>query len=100
MRYAEQQLEKKSHRATAGRWLSAWLLSCSAALTASAPAQVVLPGSGLINTVAGGSSIGYWGDGGAATSAELYDPYGVAVDTAGNIYIADMGNYRIRAVGH
>jgi sugar lactone lactonase YvrE len=52
----------------------------------------------LIATVAGNGVQGYLGDGGAATSAELYNPYGVAVDTAGNLYIADSGNHRIRKV--
>jgi hypothetical protein len=54
--------------------------------------------AGIINTVAGDGIAGYSGDGGAATSAELNVPYGVAVDNAGNIYIADYGNERIRKV--
>jgi sugar lactone lactonase YvrE len=54
--------------------------------------------SGIISTVAGGGTQGYSGDGGAATSARLYNPYGVALDAAGNIYIADLGNCRIRKV--
>jgi trimeric autotransporter adhesin len=45
--------------------------------------------SGIISTVAGNGIAGYNGDGIAATAAELYDPYGVAVDGSGNIYIAD-----------
>ena len=56
----------------------------------------VTPG-GTITTVAGGT-YGYSGDGGPATSAELYEPTGVAVDGAGNLYIADSGNQRIRKV--
>jgi hypothetical protein len=54
--------------------------------------------SGNISTVAGNGTGGYGGDGGAATSAELNSPYGVAVDRAGNIYIADYANNRIRKV--
>jgi sugar lactone lactonase YvrE len=54
--------------------------------------------TGDIDTVAGNGTAGYFGDGGAATSAALKYPYGVAVDTANNIYIADEGNNRIRAV--
>ena len=57
----------------------------------------VNPG-GVISTVAGNGTQGYSGDGGPATSAELYYPYGVAVDTAGNLFIADEGNNRIRMV--
>jgi hypothetical protein len=53
---------------------------------------------GNITTVAGNGTCGYSGDGGAATSAELAGPMAVAVDSPGNIFIADTGNYRIRAV--
>jgi sugar lactone lactonase YvrE len=53
---------------------------------------------GTITTVAGNGTPGYSGDGGAATSAELYGPTGVAVDSSGNIYIADYENNRIRKV--
>jgi hypothetical protein len=61
-------------------------------------AQTISPNSGIISTVAGDGVQGYSGDGGAATSAELYDPIGVAVDAAGNIYTADTYNHRIRKV--
>jgi sugar lactone lactonase YvrE len=55
--------------------------------------------SGIITTVAGiGDSGGYSGDGGSATSAKLNKPQGVAVDTDGNLYIADTENHRIRKV--
>ncbi|MCX6615362.1 MAG: SBBP repeat-containing protein, partial [Acidobacteria bacterium] len=55
--------------------------------------------SGIITTAAGkGPPPGFSGDGGLATSASLYSPTGVAVDTAGNLYIADKGNNRIRKV--
>ena len=43
-------------------------------------------------------SAGFSGDGGPATQAELNDPLGIAVDAAGNLYIYDTGNYRIRMV--
>ena len=55
-------------------------------------------GSGTITTVAGIGSAGFSGDGGPATSAELSDPYGVAVDGSGNLYIADTLNHRVRKV--
>ena len=54
--------------------------------------------SGTITTVAGNGKIGYSGDGGPATSAQLQYPYGVAVDGAGNLYIADRYNNVIRKV--
>jgi len=53
---------------------------------------------GVISTVAGNGSAGFTGDGGPATSAKLSDPSGVAIDGAGNIYIADDSNNRIRKV--
>ena len=53
---------------------------------------------GTISTVAGTGSSGVSGDGAAATSAQLSQPYDVAVDSAGNFYIADRVNSRIRRV--
>jgi sugar lactone lactonase YvrE len=53
---------------------------------------------GTISTVAGNGSFGFSGDNGAATSAQLNQPEGVAVDKAGNLYIADTGNHRVRMV--
>jgi uncharacterized protein (TIGR03437 family) len=53
---------------------------------------------GIITTVAGTGTQGFSGDGGPAISAQLYRPSGVAVDHAGNLYIADMLNRRIRKV--
>jgi hypothetical protein len=58
----------------------------------------VVPSTGDIKTVAGNGSLGFSGDGGAATSAELSDPEAVFVDAAGNVFIADAGNSRIREV--
>ena len=54
--------------------------------------------TGIINTIAGNGTAGYSGDSGAATSAKLHTPYGVAVDSSGNIYIADTANNRVREV--
>ena len=53
---------------------------------------------GTVSTVAGNGTAGYSGDNGPATSAELAAPRGVAVDAAGNLYIADSNNSRIRKV--
>jgi trimeric autotransporter adhesin len=54
--------------------------------------------SGSITTIAGNNTEGYSGDNGLATSASLYAPSSVAVDSAGNLYIADSGNNRVREV--
>lgn len=53
---------------------------------------------GVITTVAGNGKQNYTGDGVLATSTSLYRPSGVAVDRAGNLYIADTNNARIRKV--
>jgi trimeric autotransporter adhesin len=60
--------------------------------------RTVMKSTGIISTVAGTGSYGSSGDVGQATSATLYNPYGVAVDASGNIYIADTNNHRIRMV--
>jgi uncharacterized protein (TIGR03437 family) len=54
--------------------------------------------NGTVTTVAGNGTGGYSGDGGPATSAQLFTPLGVAVDAAGNLFIADGRNSRIRRV--
>jgi sugar lactone lactonase YvrE len=53
---------------------------------------------GIITTVAGNGTAGFGGDGGPATSARLNSPFGVAVDSSGNLFIADFQNHRIRKV--
>ena len=53
---------------------------------------------GTVSTVAGRGSAGYSGDNGAATSAQLDDPTGLAVDGSGNIFVADSKNARVREV--
>ncbi len=59
--------------------------------------RMVTP-SGTVTTVAGTGQQGFAGDGGPATSAWLDTPTGIAVDTNGNLYIADSHNNRIREV--
>lgn len=54
--------------------------------------------TGIITTLAGTGALGYSGDGGAATAAQLYQPKDVCLDAAGNIYIADYRNHRIRKI--
>ncbi len=54
--------------------------------------------TGIISTVAGTGMSGYSGDGGPATSGTLTEPSGIVFDAAGNLYIADWGNKRVRKV--
>ena len=56
--------------------------------------------SGIITTFAGKPNTvgGYSGDGGAATKADLHDPEGLAVNSAGRVYISDHQNYAVRMV--
>jgi sugar lactone lactonase YvrE len=54
--------------------------------------------TGIITTVAGTGKAGYTGDGGAASAAQLDHPTAIAIDAAGDIYIADTGNHRVRRV--
>ena len=53
---------------------------------------------GKLSFVAGNGIRGFSGDGGTATSAQLDHPRGIAVDSAGNLFIADYCNHRIRMV--
>lgn len=66
----------------------------------SASVNVLIPSvpAGTMVTLAGNGTNGYAGDKGAAANAELYWPYGVAVDASGNLYIADMENNVVRKV--
>jgi uncharacterized protein (TIGR03437 family) len=59
--------------------------------------RLLLP-SGIITTVAGNGSQGSAGDGGPATSAQLSLPTGLTQDSAGNIYVADQGNNKVRMI--
>ena len=58
----------------------------------------LVPATGIISIVAGSGATGYTGDGGPATKATLDGALGIAVDSSGNIYIADGGNNAIRKV--
>jgi len=53
---------------------------------------------GIITTVAGNGTAGFSGDGGLALSAQIYSPFGLDIDNAGNLYFADYINNRIRKV--
>jgi hypothetical protein len=67
---------------------------------ASGVAKVDLTTKSVTIIAGGGGSSGYGGDGGPGTLATLNAPDGAVVDSAGNVYIADGGNNRIRVVDH
>ena len=54
--------------------------------------------TGIITTIAGNGVQGYSGDNGPATLAEIFWPEGVAVDSSGNVFVADYGNHRVREI--
>jgi uncharacterized protein (TIGR03437 family) len=56
--------------------------------------------TGILTRVAGNENYGFSGDNGPATDAQLYNPSGLALDAAGNLYIADTGNHRVRKVSN
>lgn len=60
--------------------------------------RMITPATSRLITVAGNGMPGYSGDGGAATAAQLSQPRAVVIDAAGDMYIADQGNNRIRKV--
>lgn len=54
--------------------------------------------NGIVHTIAGNGLAGFAGDGGPASAAQLNSPYGLAFDGYGNLYVADLGNARIRCI--
>jgi hypothetical protein len=54
--------------------------------------------TGVVSLIAGNGTVGFSGDNNLAPGAQLYSPFGVAIDSAGNIYISDTNNFRIRKV--
>lgn len=82
------------------------LLSSSGEALAARPLAATVTGpianfiSGQITTVAGNSAFLFSGDGGPATSASLFLPFGMTLDGSGNLYIADTYNERVRRVDH
>ena len=82
-------------RRTSYAWMPALAIIWLAGTPDRVDAQVP---SSTITTVAGNGSIGFSGNGGQATSAMLNYPGGVAVDSAGNLFIGDYENMRVRKV--
>ncbi len=94
------------HSGDGGPATSAQISPLSVAVDASANIYIldnlvvrkVTAATGIITTVAGNGGVGYSGDGGPATSATFNEPLGVAVDAAGNLFIADYYNLVVRKV--
>jgi uncharacterized protein (TIGR03437 family) len=58
----------------------------------------VTAATGIITTIAGSTALGFGGDGGPATAATFNNPAGVALDSAGNLYVIDVANCRLRVI--
>ena len=54
--------------------------------------------AGIITTIAGTGVAGFSGDGGPAVSAQIFNPYGIAIDASHNVYFSDFKNHRIRRI--
>ncbi|MBW3623859.1 MAG: hypothetical protein KY468_10680 [Armatimonadetes bacterium] len=58
------------------------------------------PATKILSTVAGSPAAGFAGDGGRAEEARFFNPRDVETDAAGNVYVADTGNFRIRKIAY
>lgn len=56
--------------------------------------------TGIITTIAGNGTSGYSGDGGSATSAQFYQPTGLAIDANDDVFVSDFNNNRVRKIDH
>jgi len=65
-------------------------------ITSNSRIRKVNAATGIISTIAGSDTAGFSGDGGLATNATLSGAQSIAVDTSGNVYFADQGNWRVR----
>ena len=99
-RIADRGQDAQQFRASGLNLVIAAIVYWNATYIADARNNVVreVDADGVITTFAGTGDPGFDGDGGPATSAHLRQPGGVAVDQAGNVYIADTGNCVIRKV--
>ena len=90
--------------ATAATFISPWFLACDPSGNVYVSdysvdrIRKIDMSTGIISNYAGTGSFGFSGDGGAATAATFDDPMGIAIDGAGNLYISDLYNERIRKV--
>jgi sugar lactone lactonase YvrE len=71
---------------------------CGGSVSSADNAIYKIDKTGLVTQVVGAGPSGYSGDGGPASMAKIYKPYGIAFDAFGNLYFSDMGNNRIRKV--
>jgi uncharacterized repeat protein (TIGR01451 family) len=55
-------------------------------------------GSGIITTIAGNGAAGFLGDGNIPSNAQFNEPYSISINTSGNLFIADVNNFRIRKI--
>lgn len=82
-----------------GMWKRLWLgVGTTAVAAVVVTGAFGVSGSDKITTIAGTGKLGYSGDGGRATSAQLANPQWLAVDAQGSVYIADWNNARVRKV--
>ena len=91
-------MNKGTHALIAVSFFLAVIFTASVMHAAEKADRRVGGGKVVISTVAGNGSQDFKGDGGAATAASLSNPRTIAVDGAGNIYISDSTNNRVRKV--
>src|SRR5687767_12379881 len=90
-------MKRNLARRAVGTVLALTALSNAVSLAAAAPPPTPAPGTLLI--VAGTGEKGFSGDGGPATQARMNAPFGVALDAAGHLFIAELVNARVRKIG-
>ncbi len=91
-------LARTRRSATFRRWPSTGPGTCGSPTRTGSRVRRIDAATGRIDLVAGNGSEGFSGDGGLATAASLRRPRGLAVDSAGNLYVADSWNDRVRRV--